>query len=323
VKSKAIALLAALAVVVLAMANPLRADTFGGGANTFTIDFVPVGNAGNAADTTGYGGVPYSYRMGTYETSQDQVDKATASGLTNVPGGPWTGNQPATYMSWYAAAAFVNWLNTSTGHQAAYNLTYNGGWSMNLWSSGEAWQAGGENLFRNKDAFYFLPSEDEWYKAAYQMNDGVTANYWEYATGSDTPPTAVASGTGAGTAVYNHVANQPAAVDNAGSLSPYGTMGQGGNVLEWTESVYRPPNDSSSKFRVVVGGIWYSDASWLLSSTRYGSDPTDSGGSDLGFRVASVPEPTTAGLLLLVGAGWMFWTHRFRRITGTVEQMPR
>ncbi len=160
-------------------------------------------------------------------------------------------------MSWYEAAAFVNWLNTSTGHQAAYNLTYSGGWSMELWDGPtQAWQAGGENLYRHKDAYYFLPSEDEWYKAAYHKNDGVTANYWDYATGSNSIPTAVASGTGAGTAVYNGLTGSPAAVNNDGGLSSYGTMGQGGNVWEWNESAWDGLNDLSSENRAIRGGTW-------------------------------------------------------------------
>jgi len=51
--------------------------------------------------------------------------------------------------------------------------------------------SGGENLYRHKDAYYFLPSENEWSKAAYHQNDGVTANYRDYATGNNTIPTAV------------------------------------------------------------------------------------------------------------------------------------
>jgi len=213
---------------------PSHADSFGTGPNAFTIDFVNIGNAGNADDAGAgggvywqpYGGVPYEYRMGTFEISQDQITKATAGGLLNVAAGAWSGSQPAANMTWYEAAAFVNWLNTSTGHQAAYNLTFSGSWSMTLWSSGDAWQAGGENLYRHKDAYYFLPSEDEWYKAAYHQNDGVTANYWDYATGSNSIPTAVASGTTAGTAVYNDVAGSPAAVNNNGGLSAYGRWGR-------------------------------------------------------------------------------------------------
>ncbi|MGF1655382.1 MAG: SUMF1/EgtB/PvdO family nonheme iron enzyme [Verrucomicrobiales bacterium] len=179
-------------------------DTFGSGMNTSTIDFVTVGNPGNGNDGSGYGGVPYTYRISTYEISQNDITTATATvdGLTNVTAGAHSGDRPAANISWYEAAAFVNWLNTSNGHQAAYDLAFTISWSMTLWSSADAWQLGGENLYRHKDAYYFLPSEDEWYKAAYHQNDGVTANYWDYATGSNTAPTPVASGTASGTAVY-------------------------------------------------------------------------------------------------------------------------
>src|SRR4029079_10966402 len=135
---------------------------------------------------------------------QDWITKATADGLLNVTADAWSGMQPAANMTWYEAAAFVNWLNTSTGHQAAYQLNANAT-ALTLWSSAQAWQAGGENLYRHKDAYYFLPSEDEWYKAAYHKSDGLTANYWDYATGSNSIPTAVSGGTDSGTAVFNNV----------------------------------------------------------------------------------------------------------------------
>jgi formylglycine-generating enzyme required for sulfatase activity len=298
----------------------LHADTFGSGGNAFTIDFVTVGNAGNADDAgagggvqdSPYGGVSYTYRMGVYEISQDQIDKATASGLTNVTAGAWTGSQPAADMTWYEAAAFVNWLNTSTGHQAAYDLTFSGVWIMSLWSSEDAWQLGGENLYRHKDAYYFLPSEDEWYKAAYHQNDGVTANYWDYATGSNTIPTAVASGTGAGTAVYDGgVVESPANVDNNGGLSAYGTMGQNGNVWEWTESADNAPNDSTSEERALRGGHWNDSDNNLGSGGRGNNIPLLTG-EDTGFRVASVPEPSTA-ILSLIGAAGIFLKRRRER----------
>ncbi len=299
-----------LAAGLLALtAVTARADIFGSGANTFTIDFVNIGNAGNADDagagggqySSPYGGVAYAYRMGTYEIPQDAISKATNLGMTNVTAGPWTGSQPAASVTWYETAAFVNFLNTSSGHQAAYDLTFSGSWSMRLWSSAQAWQAGGENLYRHKDAFYFLPSEDEWYKAAFHKNDGVTANYWDYATGSNTIPTAVASGTAAGTVVYNQSESQgPANVDNNGGLSPYGTRGQHGNVQEWQESAFTAPNDSSSEARSGRGAAYALPPSFLDPSVRFASDPAMSFGADqyFGFRVASVPEPSSTVLLL-------------------------
>ena len=291
--------------------------TFGSGTNTFGIDFLNIGNAGNAADTTTYGAVPYAYRMGNYEISQNAIDKATASGMTGVTAGPWTGDQPAANITWYKAAAFVNWLNTSTGKTAAYDLTFSGGsWSMDLWSSEQAWTAGGTNLYRNKDAFYFLPSENEWYKAAYYKGGGTNAGYWLYPTASDTAPTPVASGTGAGSAVYDSVASVPAIVDSAGGLSPYGTMGQGGNVFEWNESAFDGTNSSPSENRAVRGGDWDFAEYVLRSSDRFNIDPSDESNL-IGFRVASVdvapiPEPGTWAAMAIFagGAAYAGWRRR-------------
>ena len=294
-----------------------QADTFGTSGNEFTIDFVSVGNTSNLADTTGYGAVPYEYRVGKYEITQDAITKATASGMANVTAGAWTGSQPAAKISWYEAAAFVNWLNTSSGKTAAYDLTFSSGsWSMNLWSSEQAWTAGGTNLYRNKNAFYFLPSENEWYKAAYYNAAG--SNYFLYPTASNDAPTAVASGTGAGTAVYDQPFGQgPAGVDVAGALSSYGTMGQGGNVFEWNESASDGANNSASEHRAMRGGIWFFPEDYLRSSWRGSNAPTSEFGS-LGFRVASaasveaIPEPGTwaAAVLLAGAAGYSRWRKR-------------
>ena len=256
--------------------------------------------------------MPYEYRASSYEITQNAITKATASGMANVTAGPWTGNQPAANLNWYEAAAFVNFLNTSSGKTAAYDLSWSGtAWSMELWSSDQAWTAGGTNLYRNKDAFYFLPSENEWYKAAYYKGGGTNAGYWLYPTASSSEPTSVTSGTSAGTAVYrnNNPDSAPAIVNSAGGLSPYGTMGQGGNVWEWNESALDGTNSSSSEFRVFRGGNWGSAAGNLRPSSRESDDPLQQG-VYLGFRVASVPEPSTYALLLMTGAGWLLWKRR-------------
>ncbi len=286
-----------------------QADTFGTSGNEFTIDFVDIGNTGNTADTTSYGAVPYDYRAGKYEITQDAITKATASGMANVTAGPWTGNQPAATISWYEAAAFVNFLNTNSGKTAAYNLTFTTNWSMALWSSEQAWMAGGTNLYRNKDAFYFLPSENEWYKAAYYKGGGTNAGYWLYPTASSSVPMAVASGTDAGSAVYDGVASVPAIVGSAGGLSPYATMGQGGNVWEWNESASDGSNSSSSENRAFRGGYWSNTEDFLRSSDRVDAAPTYEDYA-IGFRVASVPEPSTYALLLLGAGAAYLWKRR-------------
>ncbi|MEZ5329484.1 MAG: SUMF1/EgtB/PvdO family nonheme iron enzyme [Verrucomicrobiales bacterium] len=293
---------------------------FGTGASQFTMDFVDVGNPGNADDVTGYGGVSYAYQMGTYEVSRDMITKANAPvgdgggnlGITLADMTAFGGNgadRPATGISWNEAARFVNWLNTSQGFHAAYNFN-TGGANDNiaLWSSTEAWQLDGENLFRHKDAHYFLPSEDEWYKTAYY--DGSASTYFDYATGSDTAPTSVTSGTAAGTAVYGQgLFAGPANVTIAGGLSPYGTMAQNGNVFEWTESALTPPNDSSGENRVFRGGVWSNASSTLQSSSSSDSAPTFEASSG-GFRVAAIPEPTSSLMTLLGVVGLMLRRRR-------------
>jgi formylglycine-generating enzyme required for sulfatase activity len=302
------------ALIGLAALSVQAQDSFGSGANTFTIDFVEIGSPGNAAQSAsnrshsfsggdGYGAVPYTYRISTYAISQNNITTATAAGMANVTAGAHSGDRPAANISWYEAAAYVNWLNTSKGYQAAYDLTWTGtAWSMALWSSADAWQLGGENLYRHKDAFYFLPSENEWYKAAYY--DPATSNYFLYATGSDTAPTAVASGTSPGTAVYNGQSG-PADVTQAGGLSPFGTMGQNGNTWEWMESAFDGVNNLTNESRGFRGGTWDLTEDILRSSFRGNNVPTLEF-DGLGFRVASIPEPSTIILtLILIGSAFL------------------
>jgi hypothetical protein len=95
--------------------------SFGSGANAFTMDFVTIGNANNPADTTGApnpaGSIPYVYLIGKHEVSRDMIEKAIAAaglGITLADMTSYGGNglnRPATGVSWYEAATFVNWLN--------------------------------------------------------------------------------------------------------------------------------------------------------------------------------------------------------------------
>jgi MYXO-CTERM domain-containing protein len=106
-------------------------------------------------------------------------------------------------------------------------------------------------------------------------------------------------------------------VDSAGGLSPYGTMGQGGNVWEWNESAFDGSNSWSSEFRAIRGGGWAGTEGNLRSSIRGSLVPTDEG-ANVGFRVASaasveaIPEPGTwaAAVLLAGAAGYVRWRRR-------------
>jgi sulfatase modifying factor 1 len=174
-----------VAIVVLAFAGGVQADIFApGGPNQFTIDFVPIsGDAGDLGSWPAGSGYTFTgvnrddYRMGTFEITNDQWDKFQAELGVPVTGDPlnaynedpyWTGaNVPTNYVSWYEAAQFVNWLNTSKGYQAAYKFTGTqgtGDYTLDTWSTEDADNG---NLYRHKDAFYYMPTKDEWVKAGY------------------------------------------------------------------------------------------------------------------------------------------------------------
>jgi hypothetical protein len=277
-----------------------RADTFGSGANQFSIDFVTIGNPGNPPDTAGdpnpAGSVPYVYRMGKYEISEQMIDKANALGglwITKDTRGP---DKPATSISWYDAARFVDWLNTSTGHLPAYKFDATN--NFQLWTPTDPGYDA-TNLYRNTLAKYFLPSDNEWYKAAYY--DPVAGHYWQYPTGSNDAPVPVASGTDPGTAVYQQ--DGPADVTLAGGPSPYGTVAQGGNVDEWEETALDLINDSPGELRGARGGSWIHTITTLdYSSSFRNQDLPFREPNNGGFRVArTAPEP--AGLILIVVGG--------------------
>ena len=87
-------------------------------------------------------------------------------------------NKPAFGVSWNEAARFVNWLNVSTGHSPAYKFTTNGtNDNLALWNVGDAGY-NASNRFRNANARYFLPDENEWYRAAYY--DPTAQVYWDF-----------------------------------------------------------------------------------------------------------------------------------------------
>ena len=278
-----------------------RADTFGSGANSFEIEFVPIGDPGNVADTVvpspnsaplPSGTVDYTYRMAKYEISEAIVSKANS--LSDAGGDPLglhvdieRGPQkPATGLSWFDAAKFVNWLNTSTGHTPAYKIDSQG--DFQLWQPSDPGYDPA-NLFRNSQAKYFLPSADEWHKAAYY--DPVNDHYWLYPYGSNDPPIPVASGTDPGTAVYNQ--DGPADVKLAGGQSPFGVVGMAGNVADWEETSVDLMNINLLAPRGTRGGGWIFQLPTNLASSFRNSAFVDANQPRIGIRIASIPEPST------------------------------
>lgn len=293
-----------LAVGLLAV--PAWADTFGTGANQFTMDFVTISGATNptsgipAGSGFTFTGVNNDYRMGKFEITNDQWNKFKASLGMPVIGNPsgayddnpyWTGTNVSTNnASWYEAAQFVNWLNTSTGHHAAYKFTGTQGtsnYTLSAWSAAEA--DNGTNLYRHKDAKYYLPTENEWVKAAYW--NGMSLQSYATKNGA-TPIAGVNSNFGSGT---------PWNV-GSGSEELNGTYDMMGNVWEWMESPYNDPSYGIGSNRALRGGS-HSGSNYLASFSRFGgSAPYAEGYDGFGFRVASeVPEPLSVVSLLLGG----------------------
>jgi hypothetical protein len=279
--------------------------TFGTGANAFSMEFVQVANPGNAADTTGRGSVSYIYNIGKYEVSRDVVIKASTAGGLGVTLGDMTSlggnglNRAATSISWNEAARIVNYLNTSLGYEPAYNFT-SSGYNANItsWTS-SYYGYNPSNVFRSSLAYFFLPSLDEWYKAAYyDPNKSGGPGYWKYPTMSNTAPAYTSGGTTSGTAVYGGQTG-PADITNAGGLSAYGVMGLGGNVWEWAETAADLSNNLPNEMRITRGGAWDNISSDLYLSSDFltrSALPTDENIVN-GFRVAMIPEPSAFSLL--------------------------
>jgi formylglycine-generating enzyme required for sulfatase activity len=306
------------------MAAPSFAGTitFGSGGNTFSMEFVTIGNPNNTADTTGTpnpaGRVTYTYDIGKFEVSEDMINKFNASQSLQITQDTRGTAKPATRVSWNEAARFVNWLNTSTGGFAAYKFTTSGVKdNIAVWTAADTLDYDATNPYRSKRATYVLPSYNEWYKAAYY--NPTNSTYYDFPNGSNTAPTAVAGGTTAGTAVYNQYG--PADVNLAGGLSPYGVMGLGGNVYEWEESSFDLTNSSGSSSRGYRGGNWGFYVTFdLSSSSRNNVSPTYEDWA-VGFRVASlsssappaVPEPSMMVIGTLFGLGGFMANRRMKK----------
>lgn len=310
-----------------------------------TIDLVTVGNPGNASDTTGYGAVNYEYKIGKYEVTIGQyaeflnaaaksdpyglwdssmqtdlmvagISRSGASGAYEYTvmsvsgiapyGGVSNANRPIAYITWWDAARFANWMQNGQGSGSTETgaYTFVGG------------QTSGTPPERNPGAQFFVPTENEWYKAAYYsplLNSG-TGGYWSYATQSNsTPGNAIGGGSNqANGYVGGYAVTQSSGYSTSqnyltdvgaftSSSSYYGTFDQSGNVQEWNET------GVPGGYR---GGFWGDYAVNLSSSIRNSNYPL----MGLGFRLAAVPEPSTYAMALagLACGGYSMWRRRKR-----------
>ncbi|MCX7426644.1 MAG: SUMF1/EgtB/PvdO family nonheme iron enzyme [Planctomycetia bacterium] len=306
---------AAVALAAALLTATARADSITHGATTINMEFVTVGNPGNAGELSGagaggygpdaiVGAVDYKYRIGKYEVTENQWDAVVAANTSDLLSDPgyWSGEQPAAQFSWLEAAMFCNWLTSGDVTLGAYAIN----------GIGVVTGIDRDSAISTYGSVYVIPTENEWYKAAYyDPNKGGAGvpGYWDYPTKHDSPsvPDGIDYyGDTTFDAVFDDGYDQghPNDVDNAGVLSAYGTMGQGANVWEWNETAI----GSSRGFR---GGVWSDNSSILAASRRWYSYPTIEY-RYVGFRVANVPEPGSITLLLWGAIAAMKWWRRRR-----------
>jgi formylglycine-generating enzyme required for sulfatase activity len=334
---------------------------FGSIANAGIINWVTVGDPGNTADTTGQpnpaGAVADSFRIMKFEfTNQQYTDflnsvdargsnpysiynsnmgsdrrggisftSGAASGSkyavkTNM------GDKPVNYVSWFDAARVSNWYQNGA---TSLSSTETGAYTLNGATSGNAPAV-------NFGATYYIPTENQWYKAAYYKGGSTNAGYWDYATQSNSAPTAVRATTvGTGTsggvspvtsgnfANYDQAAtwNTPLTSPTTGNVTTVGTNGgasaydafdMSGNLGEWNDLT------GAAGSRGTRGGHWSSDGPVGLSSTQRTASRAPSDESNtLGFRLGApvpipVPEPSTYAMALagLACGGWQMMRRR-------------
>jgi formylglycine-generating enzyme required for sulfatase activity len=202
-------------------------------------------------------------------------------------------------VSWADAVRFANWLHNGqpTGAQGP-TTTEDGSYFIN--GIHEFNDTALEDVLREPDATWVIPTEDEWYKAAYHMNDGVTGNYWNQPTQGqggvsnqlvDPDPGnnatfAVQFALTIGAPYYRTEVGEH---ENSGS--PYGTYDQAGNVHEFNEEMLE------HNIRGIRGGAYDWNNSMAVYD-RYNDFYVSDQFRDLGFRVAFLPEPSSAVLLV-------------------------
>jgi sulfatase modifying factor 1 len=301
-----------------------------------------------------YGSVEYEYRIGKYEVTIGQytaflnvVANSDPYSLYAPEGPPWSpgmpidaniaginrsgssgsytysvaepygsspaganspNNRPIAYVNWFDAARFANWMHNGATNGAS---TETGAYTLNGATSG---------IFtKNPGAIWWIPSEDEWYKAAYYKGGGTNAGYWVYPTQSDTAP-GNEIGNAANQANYNagdFAVTQSADYSDSqnyltdvgafsNSASAYGTFDQAGNLWEWNDAI------SGGTARGLRGSHWESSGITQMQSSVGGIGTPGFEDNTIGFRLATVPEPSTYALIAMSAAGALWWARRRR-----------
>ena len=203
------------------------------------------------------------YNAGMTTSYINGISQSGVSGSFTYSVNPGSANKPVTYVSWFDAARFTNWLHNgqTSGLQNA-TTTERGAYTLDGAVSGVT-------ISKNVGATVWIPSENEWYKAAYyDPNKGGAGvgGYWAQATQSNTV-TGNTVGVADSANYYDgdYVGYPGLALTDGGayglnSQSAYGTNDQAGNVLEWNDAVI-------GSSRGLRGGSWNLNSSYLPASS--------------------------------------------------------
>lgn len=194
------------------------------------------------------------------------------------------GNYPVVHVSWFDAVRYVNWLSNGspTGAQDK-TTTEDGAYALNGAVSGAGIARNATNPNTTQNPKYWLLNESEWHTSAYLKTSKQTAvSFWSYPTQSDADPD-LTLGNIKNLANCGNIFTGPTEAGFFGeSYGPFGTLDQGGNVREWTESV------DSVQYRIIRGGSWADSAEAMKASESDVADPTLED-DKTGFRIGGAP----------------------------------
>lgn len=250
------------------------------------MEFVTIGSPGNPAYygpdpfgyVTGRGSVGYEYRIAkgelttaqwvafinTFKARPDPVPNsilplpvvwgAVVDTSYSGPGtryrvadAPGAGNRPVYGIDWRTAARFANWMHNDMSSSVA--ALADGAYDTSTFGDNPDGTFT-DQLTHHPDARYWIPTLDEWMKAAHwdpaNPNNG---GWWQYSNGSHTPyqygpPAGWPGGNDSNTAnagfsLPNFAQYDIPLLTYPGVQSPWGLTDVAGGATEWTEEVYR------------------------------------------------------------------------------------
>ena len=311
--------------------------------------FVKVGFEGWPDDPlTGFGNVDYPYLIGTGEvTNTAYVAFLNAVATTSDPhglydprmdGGPFgvggivrSGtaghytyaarpgyeHKPVCYVSYWDAARFANWLsNQFPDRPTGVDATETGAYELGGVTNPDPADIRRVDGWRATPYLYFLPTLDEWYKAAYfqpSFLGGPEDHYWQMPTKSDEYPVAEPPPGGGNSANLAYAVGEAFTDVGAYVDSPsfFGTFDQGGNIWEWHDLNPDAPDALWRTVRGARGGFYGSSSD--VRSDAWSFSPPDDADYYLGFRLVMlepllpstdpdllIPEPKATPLLHLL-----------------------